>query len=54
MKREEVRGIIEGITDDQLDAIMKLSGNAINAEKSKVTDLKKLLDEANDKIKSLS
>lgn len=54
MKREELRGIVDGITDEQLDAIMKLNGNSINAEKSKANDLRKLLDEANERINALS
>ena len=51
MKRDEVRGIIEGITDEQLNALMKLAGDAVNAEKAKTTAIQKQLDQATDMLK---
>lgn len=52
MKRDEVKGIIEGITDEQLDAILKLNGDSVNAEKAKATALRKQLEEANERLKA--
>lgn len=52
MKRDEVRSIIGDITDEQLDAIMKLSGAAVNAEKAKAAELQKRLDEASDSLRA--
>lgn len=48
MKRDEVRKLIENITDEQLDALMNLNGEAVSAERSKAKALQQKLDEAND------
>lgn len=47
MKREEVRKLIEGITDDQLDGIMRLHGSDIEAKNREVGGLQAKLDAAN-------
>lgn len=52
MKRDDVRSIVEGITDEQLDAIMQLNGAAVTAEKNKAKELQRKLDEATDRLKA--
>lgn len=39
MKREEVKGIIPGITDEQLGQIMDLHGADIERQKQQITTL---------------
>ena len=39
MKREEVKGIIPGITDEQLQQLMDLHGNDIERQKQQITTL---------------
>ena len=57
MKREEVKGIIPGITDEQLAQIMDLHGADIERQKQTITTLttardglQQRLDEANQKL----
>ena len=48
MKREELQTL--GLTDEQIDSVMKLNGDDINREKSKFADydaIKQQLEKAN-------
>ena len=52
MKRDEVRAIIPGITDEQLKSLMDINGADVNAEKDAAKSYKAKLDEANEKLKA--
>ena len=52
MKRDEVRAIIPGITDEQLKSLMDINGTDVNAEKDAAKSYKAKLDEANEKLKA--
>ena len=55
MKREELQTL--GLTDEQIDSVMKLNGDDINREKSKFADydaIKQQLEKARQKIEQLS
>lgn len=52
MKRDEVRAIIPGITDEQLKSLMDINGADVNAEKDAAKSYKAKLDEANEKLKT--
>ena len=52
MKRDEVRAIIPGITDEQLKSLMDINGADVNAEKDTAKSYKAKLDEANEKLKA--
>lgn len=54
MKRDDIRSIIEGVTDEQLDAIMNLNGEAVNAEKAKTKEAQAKLDETKDALAELT
>ena len=54
MKREELTAL--GLTDEQVESVMKLNGNDINREKAKFADydeIKQQLDKANAAIDSM-
>lgn len=50
MKREEIKALIEGITPEQLDAIMKMNGEDVNHAKAPISELQGKLDAANKQI----
>lgn len=50
MKRDEVRKLIEGITDEQLDALMNLNGADIEAANRKTSSIQEKLDAANSEL----
>lgn len=55
MKREELGKL--GLTDEQVDAIMKMNGEDINREKAKLADyesVKQQLDKANEAINGMA
>lgn len=52
MKREEIKTLISGITDEQLDKIMGWNGEDINREKGKATELQGKLDAANGQLQT--
>jgi len=55
MKREELQTL--GLTDEQIDKVMKLNGDDINREKGKFADydaIKQQLEKANETIKSMA
>lgn len=54
MKREELKQIIEGITDEQLKAILDLNGADINKTKGEYDALKSELDTAKETISTLT
>jgi hypothetical protein len=54
MKREELKQIIEGITDEQLKAILDLNGADINKAKGEYDTLKSELDTAKETISTLT
>lgn len=55
MKRDELQTL--GLTDDQIDKVMKLNGDDINREKSKFADydeIKQQLEKANETINGMA
>ncbi len=54
MKREELKKIIEGITDEQLKAILDLNGADINKTKGEYDTLKGDLDAAKETISTMT
>jgi len=55
MKREELQTL--GLTDEQINAVMKLNGDDINKEKAKYADysaIKQQLDKANETINGMA
>ena len=54
MKREELKNIIEGITDEQLKAILDLNGTDINKTKGEYDTLKGELDTAKGTISTMT
>ena len=54
MKREDVKKIIEGITDEQLKAILDLNGADINKTKGEYDTLKGEFDTAKETISTLT
>ena len=54
MKREDIKSIIEGITDEQLSQIMDLNGKDVEKEKSKLINANTELDRAKQTIESMT
>ncbi len=50
MTREDLRGIVEGITDEQLKRILDINSSDIGKAKGEVESLQKELETANDKV----
>ncbi len=50
MTREDLRGIVEGITDEQLKRILDINTSDIGKAKGEVENLQKELKTANDKV----
>ena len=50
MTREDLRGFVEGITDEQLKRILDINSSDIGKAKSEVDDLKKNLEAAQNKV----
>lgn len=50
MTREDLRGIVEGITDEQLKRILDINSSDIGKTKGKLEDLKLQLESANTKL----
>lgn len=54
MKREEIRAIFPGATDDQLKSVMDLNGADVEKAKSKVTALEVELKESKDELEKIN
>lgn len=52
MKREEIRGIVPGITDEQLQQVLDLHSNDIESHKQTITTLQGQLKTAKDGLKA--
>lgn len=53
MKRDDIKALIPDITDEQLNGIMAMNGDAVNAAKARNGELQGQLDAANSRIKEL-
>lgn len=54
MKREDIKSIIEGITDEQLSQIMDLNGKDVEKEKSKFISISTEFEQAKQTIESIT